>query len=88
MNSSSLSSKYSKEIFINYLTKKGLKNTSEKIFKKSLKDIQRRTKKNSKIIIKLSLKYVYPVISFINKPLKNSKIHDNKVICKMNQQIP
>ena len=66
MNFSYLSRKHSKDIFINYLTKKGLKNTSEKIFKKSIKDIQRLTKKNSKIIIKLSLKNVYPVFSFIN----------------------
>ena len=87
MNFSSLnSSMHSKDIFINYITKKGLKNTSEKLFKKSLKNIQRHTKKNSKIIIKLSLKNVYPVISFI-KIKRNKSITSIPFFLKKNKRL-
>jgi ribosomal protein S7 len=60
-----MSTKSIKARFLNYMITNGQKYTSEKLLLDSLKIIQKKRKKNSKSIIKLSLKSVNILLSTI-----------------------
>jgi len=51
-----------KSILLNFLTSKGKKFTSEKLFNKSLRELQKVVSKNSKLILKVSIRNVSPVL--------------------------
>lgn len=60
-----------KKKIINHLTKNGEKKTSEKLLLQSLKELQKDSKKQSKILIKLSLANSTPIFK-LNK-IENKK---------------
>ena len=57
---------------INHLMRNGKKKTSEKVLLKSFKDLQKRSKKKSRNIIKLALIYSTPIFKFHR--IKNKKV--------------
>lgn len=58
---------------INHFVMNGEKKTSEKILLKSLKELQKFSKKQSKILIQLALVYTTPVFRTYKKISKNRK---------------
>jgi len=68
---------FKKNKIINYLTQKGKKTKSEKILNKSLKELQKNSKKQSKKLVKLSLilsSAVFNVREITNKKSRKHKI--------------
>jgi len=52
-----------KSILLNFLTYKGKKSVSEKLLNKSLRKIQKTVLKNSKLLLKVSIRNLSPVLS-------------------------
>jgi len=62
-----------REKFINHLLKNGNKKTCEKVLLKSFKELQKKTKKPFKTVVKLSIINLTPVFRIITLKNKKSK---------------
>jgi len=54
-----------KSLLLNFITLKGNKFKSEKLLDTSLRELQKSTSKNSKSILKLSLRNISPIVDTI-----------------------
>ena len=64
---------FMKNKIINHFMKNGEKKTSEKIFLKSFKELQKNSKKQSKELLKLSLSLITPIFKFYKVENKKRK---------------
>lgn len=67
---------FTKDKIINYLTQKGKKTKSEKILNKSIKDLQKNSKKQTKKLIQLSLILSSAILNI--RTIKNKKNRKQK----------
>lgn len=68
-----------KKKIINHLTKNGEKKTSEKLLLQSLKELQKESKKQSKMLIKLSLANSTPIFKLHKIENKKQRKKNRKV---------
>jgi ribosomal protein S7 len=71
---------FTKDKITNHLTQKGKKTKSEKILNKSIKELQKNSKKQTKRLIQLSL--ILSSIIFKIRTIKNKKNRKQKAIVK------
>jgi len=71
---------FTKNKIINHITKKGKKTKSEKILNKSLKELQKNSKKQTKKLIQLSI--ILSSVMFKIRTIKNKKNRKKKTIIR------